>query len=230
MKKWSILPVIAAAILIIPVHSSGVAAQSMMVYNSGSLTQELSLLSDNLHNSAGYTLSNNGTMTRAEILKQQGVPGNGIDNAPGLRKFFNSLSQAMERIRNRFRLRVKEQNMPKPGFGNSDNITATDNTTMNKAEILRERGVPGKGIEEAPGLQKPFNPNSNAAVKTQNRNQEKVKEKNKEQEGNSDNVTMNKADILIESGVPGRGVNEAPGLQKKFNPNSNAHNNAGKKK
>jgi hypothetical protein len=95
---------------------------------------------------------------------------------------------------------------------------------------LKERGVPGKGIEEAPGLQKPFNPNSNAAVKTQNRNQEKVKEKNKEQAGNSDNVTMNKADVLIESGVPGQGLNAAPGLQKKYNPKSNASDSAGKNK
>lgn len=41
-------------------------------------------------------------------------------------------------------------------FGN------TDNTTMTKAEILKERGVPGKGIDKAPGLQKPFNPKSRA--------------------------------------------------------------------
>jgi hypothetical protein len=109
-----------------------------------------------------------------------------------------------------------------PGF---ENFSVHSRRQWNEYETGSD-----KGIEEAPGLQKPFNPNSNAAIKTQNRHQEKVKEKNKEHEGNSDNVTMNKADILIESGVPGRGVNEAPGLQKKFNPNSNAPNNAGKKK
>jgi uncharacterized repeat protein (TIGR01451 family) len=32
-----------------------------------------------------------------------------------------------------------------------------------KCEILKWRGVPGKGIEHAPGLQKPFNPKSQAA-------------------------------------------------------------------
>ncbi len=31
---------------------------------------------------------------------------------------------------------------------------------LTKAGILRNRGVPGKGIDHAPGLQKPFNPNS----------------------------------------------------------------------
>ena len=49
-------------------------------------------------------------------------------------------------------------------------------------------GVPGKGIDKAPGLQKPFNPNSNAAEhagkkdkgnKHQENNSEKNKEKNK---------------------------------------------------
>ncbi|MBM4450482.1 MAG: hypothetical protein FJ022_06765 [Chloroflexi bacterium] len=38
---------------------------------------------------------------------------------------------------------------------------------MTKAQILKARGVPGKGIATAPGLQKPFNPNSNAAKKLQ---------------------------------------------------------------
>jgi len=38
-----------------------------------------------------------------------------------------------------------------------------------------------------------------------------------------------KADILKDSGVPGKGLEEAPGLQKPFNPNSQAGNNAGKK-
>jgi hypothetical protein len=34
-----------------------------------------------------------------------------------------------------------------------------------KAWILRQLGVPGKGIDHAPGLQKQYNPNSNAAKK-----------------------------------------------------------------
>lgn len=31
-----------------------------------------------------------------------------------------------------------------------------------KADILKDSGIPGKGLENAPGLQKPFNPNSKA--------------------------------------------------------------------
>ena len=35
--------------------------------------------------------------------------------------------------------------------------------TFTKAEILKDNGVPGKGLENAPGLQKPFNPKSQTA-------------------------------------------------------------------
>jgi hypothetical protein len=38
-----------------------------------------------------------------------------------------------------------------------------------------------------------------------------------------------KAAILKERGVPGKGLDTAPGLDKEFNPNSQAGNNAGKK-
>ena len=38
-----------------------------------------------------------------------------------------------------------------------------------------------------------------------------------------------KADILKDSGVPGKGLDKAPGLQKPFNPNSKAGEHAGKK-
>ena len=50
----------------------------------------------------------------------------------------------------------------------TDNASASvpltiDKTLMTKAEILKLSGVPGKGIDTAPGLQKPFNPKSQAA-------------------------------------------------------------------
>jgi hypothetical protein len=56
---------------------------------------------------------------------------------------------------------------------NGDEVSATSNAVsveltinkalMTKAEILKLSGVPGKGIDHAPGLQKPFNPKSRAA-------------------------------------------------------------------
>jgi len=39
----------------------------------------------------------------------------------------------------------------------------------------------------------------------------------------------NKADVLLDSGVQGKGLNNAPGLQKPFNPKSKAADHAGKK-
>ena len=90
---------------------------------------------------------------------------------------------------------------------------ASDNVTMTKSEILKLKGVIGKGINTAPGLQKPFNLKSQAAKHTVN----------------SDNVTLTKAEILKLMGVPGKGIETAPGLQKPFNPKSQAAEHAGKK-
>jgi len=44
-----------------------------------------------------------------------------------------------------------------------------------------------------------------------------------------DAIAPTKADVLIESGVPGKGLENAPGLQKPFNPKSQAGKHAGKK-
>jgi len=41
-----------------------------------------------------------------------------------------------------------------------DNVLPEEEPT--KSDILMNSGVPGKGLENAPGLQKPFNPNSQA--------------------------------------------------------------------
>lgn len=47
---------------------------------------------------------------------------------------------------------------------NAVEVSLTINKTLlTKAEILKLSGVPGKGIDTAPGLQKPFNPKSQAA-------------------------------------------------------------------
>ena len=51
--------------------------------------------------------------------------------------------------------------------------------------------------------------------------------------GEADIVTFyqvpSKADILKDSGVPGKGLDKAPGLQKPFNPKSKAEDHVGKK-
>jgi len=42
-------------------------------------------------------------------------------------------------------------------------LLTIDKRSFTKSEILQISGVPGQGIVNAPGLQKPFNPNSQAA-------------------------------------------------------------------
>lgn len=154
MKKWSIQAIIAIIALLMPLSPAMVSAQ-----NGAGLS--ISKSADIASAGVGVTSTDNATITgipassssfinkwllfKAEILKLLGVPGKGIDKAPGLQKPFNPKSQAGARI------------------ANTDNVTQTDNITQTKAEILELRGVPGKGIETAPGLQKPFNTKSQAA-------------------------------------------------------------------
>jgi len=58
----------------------------------------------------------NGLPTKAEILKLSGVSGKGIDKAPGLLKFFNPNSKAVEnagkKVKNRemVKERIREKN------------------------------------------------------------------------------------------------------------------------
>jgi uncharacterized repeat protein (TIGR01451 family) len=49
-----------------------------------------------------------------------------------------------------------------------------------KSEVLKDRGVPGKGIDNAPGLQKPFNPKSQAFENAGQKDEDKDKDKDKE--------------------------------------------------
>jgi hypothetical protein len=145
MKKWKIPVMIAIVALLMPMSSAMVSAQN----GTGlSISKSVDLASAAVDDTITYTytITNSDNVTinkwllfKAEILKLMGVPGKGIDKAPGLQKPFNPKSQAAAR------------------GANTDNITAT------KAEILKLSGVKGKGIDTAPGLQKPFNPKSQAA-------------------------------------------------------------------
>jgi hypothetical protein len=115
----------------------------------------------------------------------------------------------------------------KNGAGNN---ASSSNATKTKAEILKERGVPGKGIEQAPGLQKLFNPNSSAAEHAGNRgvtdNRTPPFSFNRTMPPPfSGNITKPKGEIFQHRGVPGKGIEQAPGLQKQFNPNENAMKN-----
>ena len=102
------------------------------------------------------------------------------------------------------------------GNGHTKITKATSDNSTTKSEVLKHKGVLGKGINKAPGLQKPFNPNSNAL---QN-NTRPFSDNSTCVSPVSDNATRNRARILEQSGVPGKGISEAPGLQKTFNQNA----------
>ncbi len=138
--------VIATGVLFITLLTFNVQAQELA---SGANNATITSLSPEKNGAGGNASSNNATKTKAEILKQNGVPGKGIDKAPGLQKPFNPNSNAAEHARKKG---VFDNRTTPPPF--------SDNSTNTKAEILKQRGVPGKGIDQAPGLQKPFNFNA----------------------------------------------------------------------
>lgn len=90
--------------------------------------------------------------------------------------------------------------------------SASDNSTMTKAEILKQSGVPGKGIDHAPGLQKPFNPKSNAADNAGMKKGNPTSDNRTLPPPVSDNKTVTWA------GIPKPGG--APVLQKPFYPDA----------
>jgi hypothetical protein len=95
-------------------------------------------------------------------------------------------------------------------IANSNEVVISTNiikALLTKAEILKLSGVPGKGIDTAPGLQKPFNPNSKASdnagkkegkgtesnqAQVMDGNIEQNNEQNQEQEMNIDNGSQNR--------------------------------------
>lgn len=59
---------------------------------------------------------------------------------------------------------------------------------LSKAEILKSSGVPGKGLEFAPGLQKPFNEKSQALTNAGKKNKEQNMEQNQNIEQNMSTI------------------------------------------
>ena len=73
----------------------------------------------------------------------------------------------------------------KPVIGSSAEIKVSTNiikALLTKAEVLKLSGVPGKGIDKAPGLKKPFNPNSQASENAGKKDGKGNLEKNKGQD------------------------------------------------
>jgi len=67
-----------------------------------------------------------------------------------------------------------------------------------KHDILQQSGIPGKGIEKAPGLQKPFNPNSQAAEHAGKKDKSETKQQLKIRESVENQSTEEQLQIRSE--------------------------------
>jgi hypothetical protein len=121
-----------------------------------------------------YTITNNGNVTTDNISLQ--------DDKLGAISLTDTTLAPGESLTATATYTVTIADLPGP-IVNTATATGTDSTGQSisvtsdpvsvslsinkwllwKAEILKLMGVPGKGIEKAPGLQKPFNPKSQAA-------------------------------------------------------------------
>ncbi len=173
MKKWSLLLIIAAVALLIPMLSANVSAQEKP---SLSITKTADKTSASPGDTITYTyiISNAGNVTVDNVTLEDDMLGEiDLGEVASLKPGKNIAATAT--------YTVTIDDLPGPivniatARGNDPlNNVVTDNTSasvpliinktlLTKAEILKLSGVPGKGIDAAPGLQKPFNPKSQAA-------------------------------------------------------------------
>jgi uncharacterized repeat protein (TIGR01451 family) len=89
---------------------------------------------------------------------------------------------------------------------------------LTKAGILRASGVMGKGIDRAPGLQKPFNPNSQAA-------QHAGKKDGKGNQGQNENQTISGSTEQSLEGNSNQQINKGNQQNREQEMNGNQHQN-----
>ncbi len=116
-------------------------------------------------------------------------------------------------------------------FTGSDTATVSISKTLFwKRDILQQSGVPGKGIENAPGLQKPFNPKSQAAEHAGKKDKSETKQQLKIRESVENQSTEDQLRIRSEvenqagSGQATQGDDEARPGKGQLKKNSGTDN------
>jgi uncharacterized repeat protein (TIGR01451 family) len=140
--------------------------------------KDISLTDDPLGNIA--LLSDNGTVRLA--------PGKNITATATYKVVFGDLREGS--IKNTATVTGTDPN-GKAITANSGEVEVSTNvflSLLTKAGILKSSGVTGKGIDKAPGLQKPFNPNSQASQHAGKKDGKGDLEKNQNQEMNGSNT------------------------------------------
>ena len=184
MKNWNMLLVL-AAVLLLPVLTTGVFAQDEAGLSIG-LSADKASASVGANVTFTYLISNTGNVTVDNLVLQDSKLGTITLGVTTLASGENVTAAGI--------YTVVESDLPGPrvttatisGTGpagqavsatsNSVSVAlaaSSDNTNdgdtqppvRTKAWILRQLGVPGRGIDNAPGLQKPYNPKSKAAMK-----------------------------------------------------------------
>jgi hypothetical protein len=161
-----------------------------------------------------YTVTNNGSVTISDLTLQDDKLG-AISLAAGTLAAGESTTATASYT-------VTTSDLPGPvvntatvkGTGPDGQTVTADSESVSvslsqnrwewfKCEILKWRGVPGKGIDHAPGLQKPFNPNCQAPenVGKKDRNDDQEQLRIRQQTLNQDD---NQGQIKVEQKVKNR--------------------------
>jgi hypothetical protein len=183
MKKWSIPVIIAIIALLMPMSSTMVNADDeagLSIIKSADPTS--AAVGDTI--TYTYTIFNNGNVTTDNLSLQ--------DDKLGEISLADTTLAPGEEVTATASYEVTASDLPVPiantatatGIAPDDTVVSavTDHVSVSlyinkwllfKAEILKLSGIPGKGIEKAPGLQKPFNPKSQAAEHAGKKDKEK---------------------------------------------------------
>ncbi|MBM3176329.1 MAG: hypothetical protein FJZ93_11590 [Chloroflexi bacterium] len=182
MKHWNMVLVLVALLLLPAMPASAFAQDGAALSLSLSANKSSAAVGENI--TYTYLISSTGNVTVDNVTL--------LDSKLGQIALSNTSLAPGDNVTASATYTVVQADLPGP-LATSANVTGTaadgevvvavsnsvsvaltassDNNSvpqvMTKAQILKARGVPGKGIATAPGLQKPFNPNSNAAQKLQ---------------------------------------------------------------
>jgi hypothetical protein len=186
MKKWSIPVLIAIVVLLMPMSSTMVAAQD----EAGlSLSKSADLTSATVGETINYTY----TISNSDNIAIENISL--VDDKLGAISLTETTLAPGESVTATATYAVTISDLPGP-IVNTATATGTDRdgilvsaTTepvsvslyinkwlLFKSEILKLSGVPGKGIEKAPGLQKLFNPRSQAIEHAGKKDKDEKKE------------------------------------------------------
>jgi len=183
MRKWNLLPVLTAVVLLAVLPAGVFAEDGTGLSVSLSADKSSAAVGENI--TYTYFISNTGNVTMDNLALEDEKLG-------AIAMSVTSLAIGENITANSLYI-IIESDLPGP-LVTSANVTGTrpdgqivfatsnpvsvalmassDNNSdngepqiMTKAQILKQLGVPGKGIDTAPGLQKPVNPKSQAAMK-----------------------------------------------------------------